>query len=641
VRDCSTDASLSWWILGAVAAVGAAATLLRLPEAWAATALLALFGVAVALHPGAGLATLVLATPFLLGEHKTPYFLIPHVLAAGALLGVLAGWLRGRLALRPAHPALALGLLAAAVLALPLNLRDLLEDVWLLRSLDWTLLLREGVPDISHLKYFERIGVLALGLGVFTVAAQPGMRRVVRESLLPLAVLAAGLAAFGLLRFFGVIETAGQYLTLSFWTWLPPQRRLTGVAWNPDYLAQWLVLVLPLLLVLLRLEPVPWRRWVGGGAAALAGLALIFTLQRAAYLSALVAMASLGTLLRRAGQSRPGTWARAGLAVAVVAGFAIVVDVAVLGGAVAGRVGGLLSDPNRIRLWAAALRMAADHPFLGVGTGRYAFFFHEYDPTALRAGFGPFWGTAHSLYLHLLAEQGVVGLAAFVLFFGAVWQGTWRRLRELPDESALLACGLLAALAGWLAYSLVQFTFRVSALVYFAFALAGAAVALTPAVRPKRVSGRAAAAVLAASLVALLWRVEAGLERPVSPGYGAGFYRWERQPDGTAARWSRGRAAMSVPVQGRILELRFRAPIPGIAASPQIVRVWVDRQPPLSVRLDGPDWQTVSIPVSAPAGQQVLVELEVGYTVVPARLGGSRDNRRLGVMVGPPVWRDA
>jgi O-antigen ligase len=634
------DGRSAWWILGALAALAMAAALFRIPEPATAGAFLLVFGAAVLQHPGHGLVTLVLATPFLLGEHKTPYFLIAHVVAGGVLLGTLAWWVRGRLTLRPRHGLLTLGCLLAAVLALPLNLRDLLEDLWLLPSLDWALMLRQGVPDIAHLKYLERVGILGLALGLFTVAAQPAMVPAVRGSLLPLAGLAGSVATFGLLRFFGALDTAGEYLTLSFWTWQHPERRLTAVAWNPDYLAQWLVLVLPLVLVLLWLERAPWRRCVAGVAAGLGVLALIFTLQRAAYLSALVAVASLAVLLGRAGHGRTRTWVRLGLAGGGIAGLAVFLDLTVLGGAVTGRLARLLSDPNRVRLWTASLRMAADHPLLGVGTGRYAFFFHEYEPAALRAGFGPFWGTAHSLYLHLLAEQGLIGLASVVLFFGTIWCRTFRRIRALADEQAVLACGLLSALIGWLTYGLVQFTFRVPALVYLAFVLAGATAALAPRTRPLRISRGAAGTALVLGLALLAWRVEAGLGRPVSPGYEAGFHRWERQLDGTAARWTRGRAAMRVPVQGRILELRLRGPIPGVDARPQVVRIWVDRRPPLVVRLASADWQIVPLPVAASPGRHVLVELDVSYTVVPSRVGASRDDRRLGVMVGELVWRD-
>jgi O-antigen ligase len=528
------------------------------------------------------------------------------------------------------------------VVALPLDLRDLLEDLWLVGSLDVPRWFWLGIPDAAPLKYVERVATLGLGLGLFMVAAQPALLEVIRATLLPLAILTGALSAFGLLRFFGAIQTTGQYLTLSFWTWRHPEHRLTAVAWNPDYLAQWLVLMLPLVLALFWIERAAWRRALAGAAAALTALALVFTLQRAGYLTALIAVTTFGLLLRGAGHKLGRRWFWLGATTALIVAVASLVDAMVLGGVIADRVGRLLTDPHRPRLWAAAVRMAADHPVLGVGTGRFAAFFHAYDASRAAAPFGPFWGTAHSLYLHLLAEQGLVGLATFVLLMALVGLGAARALRMLPAERAFLGCGLLAGLAGWLAYGVVQFTLRVHGLAYSAFIVAGAAAALVPPVASaRRRFWPVACITLAAAAALLLVRIEAGLARPVSPGYEAGFYHWERQPDGTPARWTRRRAAMSVPVDGGVLELRLRAPLPGIETRPQVVRVWVDRRPPLVIVLPGADWHTVRVPVTQPRGQHVLVELEAGYTVVPSRLGPSRDDRRLGVMVAWPAWRDA
>lgn len=628
----------AWSILTGFAATAVLA-LVGTPAAVSAGVLVAFLGVVTLRHPANGLAALMLALPFMLGEPKTPYFLLEPVLVGLVLLSFLGHRLSGRVAFVPVYRTALLAFVAGAVIALPLNLRDLLEDLWLFRSLDWSRMLVQGVPDISHLKYLERIGVLALAAGLFGVAAQPAMGAAVVGALRPLALLVAVLAAFGLLRFFGWVRTAGDYLTLSFWTWQNPDLRLTAVAWNPDYFALFLVLTLPLLLALaVAGGATAWQRGLAALAAGLGAVALVFTFQRAAYLALLAALAAFALLARRAGLGR-GHWAAwLTAAVALAAGIAGL-DLLVLDGRVIGRLGRFAQDPNRLRLWETALRMAWDHPLLGVGTGRYAFFFHEY-AGAQGQVFGPFWGTAHSLYLHLLAEQGLLGLASFVALFGGIWLGAFGRLRALPPPRALLLAGVLAALAGWLVYGLVQFTFRVNALVYFACLLAGAAVAVAPPPPRPAPPRRLVLAAIAVALVVLAVRAEAALRRPVTPGYEAGFYRWERQPDGRAARWTNGRAAMTVPVRGPVLELAFGAPIRGIAARPQRVRVWVDGERRPDLRLAAPDWQTVAVPVRAPVGGHALVEVEVGYTFVPSRLSPSRDDRRLGVMMREVTWRN-
>jgi hypothetical protein len=449
----------------------------------------------------------------------------------------------------------------------------------------------------------------------------------------------AGLSAFGLLRFFGVVRTAGDFLTLSFWTWQNPDLRLTAVAWNPDYFALFLVLTIPLGAALAFADGRPWTRGLGAAATALGTTALVFTFQRAAYLALAVALATLAGLL---GRRRPGRvrWVAVASAVLLALLAAGVLDTLQLHGRVVERLGRLTQDPNRLRLWQTALLMAADHPVLGVGTGRFAFFFREYAGT-LAQGFGPFWGTAHSLYLHLLAEQGLVGLASFLVFVGSVWLGAFGGLRAIPAGPAALLAGLLAALAGWLTYAVVQFTFRVNALVYLACILAGTAVALAvPALPPPGRRRPWLAVAIAVGLVLASARAYDALQRPVPLGYEAGFYRWERQPEGGAARWTRRRAAVSVPAQGRVLALRLRAPIPDVERRPQVVRVWVDRRGPETVRLATGAWQALDVRIDKPPGAPVLVELEVGYTFVPSRVAASRDQRTLGVMVGELAWRD-
>jgi O-antigen ligase len=601
----------------------------------AAAALLLFVAAVTARHPANGLCALVLAIPFLLGEPKTVFFLLEPALVALVLLSFAGHRLLGRVPAGPVPGAALLGFVAAAAVALPLDLRDLLEDLWLVRSLDWPMMAVQGVPDVSHLKYLDRLAVLALASALLAVAAQPAMGAAVLAALRPLAVLVGGLAAFGLLRFFGWAETQGQYLTLSFHTWRNPDLRLTAVAWNPDYFALFLVLTIPALVALALTPRGPVvTRGLGAAAVALGSVAVVFTFQRAAYVALVASLVALAVLLHRLGRARAVRWLLAGL---VLVAAVVALDALWLQGRALGRLARLAQDENRLRLWQTALRMALDHPLLGVGTGRYAFFFPQYAGELAR-GFGPFWGTAHSLYLHLLAEQGLIGLASFALLFGGVWLGAARRLPGLDEPRALALAGLLAALAGWLVYGVVQFTFRIPALVYLAALLAGAAVALAPpAARP--LPRRALLAGVGVALLLLGGRAAEALRRPVTPGYEAGFHRWERQPDGRAARWTRGRAALSVPARGSALELAFRAPIRDIAARPQQVRVWLDGRPAAAVTLAAPDWQAVTLPVDRPAGAPVLVEVEPGYTFVPSRIAPSRDDRRLGVMMAELVWK--
>ena len=278
----------------------------------------------------------------------------------------------------------------------------------------------------------------------------------------------------------------------------------------------------------------------------------------------------------------------------------VALDALWLEGRALGRLAHLAQDPNRLRLWQTALRMALDHPLLGVGTGRYAFFFQEYAGELAR-GFGPFWGTAHSLYLHLLAEQGLIGLASFVVLFGGVWLGAARRLTaldELPGPGARRPARRARRLA--------RLRRRPVHVPGPRPRLSRRAARRRRGRRSRRPRLGGSPAGSSSSRSGSRSRSSAGgrseaLRRPVTPGYEAGFHRWERQPDGRAARWTRGRAALSVPVRGPALELAFRAPIRDVAARPQQVRVWLDGRPAAALTLATPDWQAVTLPVGRPS----------------------------------------
>lgn len=96
---------------------------------------------------------------------------------------------------------------------------------------------------------------------------------------------------------------------------------------------------------------------------------------------------------------------------------------------------------ERLAFWQAAVDMARDHFWWGVGFGNYEVAYPAYAlinwPLAL--------GHAHNYYLNLLAETGIVGTVAYLsLWLAIVWQTT-RALRGLQWPRRGIALGLLAA----------------------------------------------------------------------------------------------------------------------------------------------------------------------------------------------------
>lgn len=94
---------------------------------------------------------------------------------------------------------------------------------------------------------------------------------------------------------------------------------------------------------------------------------------------------------------------------------------------------------SRLLWWASGLRMFGDHPWLGVGLGNYPSAYLSY-----KVGLVEHTLSAHSLPVMLLAETGLLGAGAFLLFLAALVGSVarhWERVR--PRWPYLLGAALL------------------------------------------------------------------------------------------------------------------------------------------------------------------------------------------------------
>jgi O-antigen ligase len=127
----------------------------------------------------------------------------------------------------------------------------------------------------------------------------------------------------------------------------------------------------------------------------------------------------------------------------------------------------------RLVLWRAAWLMFLDHPWTGVGPGNFRTAFPYYFKGVVDAQ--PVWGSAHNLYLHQLAERGVIGLGVLAVVLWIMTAGAYRRARRDPSPANLWAW---TATAAFLVMNLTETalqTQQLAALVVFiwAWGLAG------------------------------------------------------------------------------------------------------------------------------------------------------------------------
>ncbi len=418
----------------------------------------------ILIEPLAGLALTLLAGPF--GA-------LENVILGGSsfdsgqllLLLTLASWLahrvaRGRewAAFWPPHHA------GTARLA---GLAGLMLVGWGAATLLWAPSITEGLQGLAK---YGQIGLVA------ALAVSEGRRRGGSQAIGAM-VLLSGLvqAAIGIWQFalrgqgpehfqilgrfyraYGTFEQPNPYagfigliLPLAAGWWVGRSVAVGGAVWSrrPGW-PWWTVLKLALL----------------GGAVGLMACAMLFSWSRGGWLGVGSALLAMLLFLPR----RP--WIGLALAAVLAASGWLTAASGFLPGSVAQRltdfaayvefedVRGVDVTPEnyavleRMAHWQAAINMANEHPWTGVGLGNYAVAYAQHTllnwPDAL--------GHAHNYYLNALAETGVPGLALYLAFWGLVMWHTARLLRWVGYPQRGMVLGLLGAWVHLSVHSLVD-----------------------------------------------------------------------------------------------------------------------------------------------------------------------------------------
>ncbi|MDW8172561.1 MAG: O-antigen ligase family protein [Anaerolineae bacterium] len=240
--------------------------------------------------------------------------------------------------------------------------------------------------------------------------------------------------------------------------------RAFGSFGQPNPFGGFMGLVLPLALALSFWSAGRW--WRGrafdqgirtiffAGASLILGLGLFVSWSRGAWLAAAVAVLAVAFAWPRKVKH---SLAAVGVLISLLA---LAWSANLLPSSVIERVGSIASDLfkvgdvrgveitsdnyaviERLAHWQAAWNMAEAHPWLGVGLGNYEVAYPVYSlvnwPLAL--------GHAHNYYLNILAEGGMIGLSAYVIFsIGTLWL-LWRVRQSNQGFNRALGVGLLGS----------------------------------------------------------------------------------------------------------------------------------------------------------------------------------------------------
>jgi O-antigen ligase len=262
-------------------------------------------------------------------------------------------------------------------------------------------------------------------------------------------------------------------------------RRAAGPIGEANRYAQVMLVLLPLALFHYRWGGCGWRRLPVALVIFCILSAVFLTYSRGAFLvlgMLFLTLIPLGTLppLR-----------------ALVAGLGLLILVSVIAPGYLTRMGSLrrvegLFDEGRAALapdgavrgrateMLAALHVFLDHPILGVGPGQYAPYYsvaYQRDPD-IAFRFLPTSRRAHSLYVEVAAELGMLGFLAFAIIVCIVLSQLWslrHRLRDCRPDLSALATAVFFSVAAYLGTA-IFLHLSYQRYFWFLLALAGATI---------------------------------------------------------------------------------------------------------------------------------------------------------------------
>lgn len=216
--------------------------------------------------------------------------------------------------------------------------------------------------------------------------------------------------------------------------------RAIGTFVLPGELAGYLIVFLPIAYAIARITRESALRMVAWVALSLGIVAMVLTFSRTGWIGLAAAVGAL--IVLRAPRLREGAL----IGVAVVAGALIAVLLAF----------NVHHNPSenytRLSIWQAAIQIIDRFPLTGVGPFGFSKLYAvvrlpDGDATAFHA---------HSVYLTLLAELGVVGFSAFVWMWWSFAKQLRRSLVGASSEASFLAVAIAAGLMGTLVQGLID-----------------------------------------------------------------------------------------------------------------------------------------------------------------------------------------
>jgi len=326
------------------------------------------------------------------------------------------------------------------------------EDLHFLKNLFFlpllAIILAEVFSGISAVNHFAWLVSIVQSFSFFLLVIL--LAEIFRKEQLIKPVVYAIALTTVFVCFYGLIQLAG----FDFFSWEVPAgsaRSIISTLGRRNFAAEYSVAVFPFFLFLLLTEKSILRKNFLAVATFLVLLTVILSFTRASYLG-LVASFSvfLFFLLKK---PFPGK------KIALLLGIFILFRSHLCPAQI--MTFDTTSVKSRLLIWKAALVMIKEKPVTGVGAGNFEFVYLPYAKKAKGLlPSGERVANAHNDYLEITAEQGLIGLAAFLYLVIVLLRTGLKIIREGNDQEKYLTVAVLSSWAGVLTNSLAAFPLK-------------------------------------------------------------------------------------------------------------------------------------------------------------------------------------
>lgn len=234
-----------------------------------------------------------------------------------------------------------------------------------------------------------------------------------------------------------------------------PTKRIFSTLGQPNWLASYLVLTLPITIAMSIIGK-NLKKWlIFSALSSILFAALIFTSSRAGLVGISISFVIFGSLLGKKYLSR-NLKIIAGLTLAFLLVITIFSKPLILRinealGLANIKSPGTESTKIRLIVWQGAWQVFIKQPLLGTGPETFAYSYYLVRPLAhnLTTEWNFFYNKAHNEFLNYLANIGILGTSAYLLFLFTSFLTLLRITKGTNRQISLVAKGLIGSLAGY------------------------------------------------------------------------------------------------------------------------------------------------------------------------------------------------